>query len=117
MLQYLLQKAKDTRIGNTYGFQLYEQDPYYDFQKHVPVVTYDEYKDWIELAKQEPDILRPGKIDKFSASAGTTSRKKHIPVTDAAMESTNKAGFDMFATYAKKYPDTQVFGAYGRPLG
>ncbi len=117
LLQYLLQKAKDTHIGKSYGFQSYGQDPYHDFQKHVPVVIYDEYKNWIELAKQEPDILWPGKINKFSASAGTTSRKKHIPVTDEALESTNKAGFDMFATYAKKHPDTQIFGAYARPLG
>lgn len=117
LLQYLVQKTKDTRIGKAYSFASFSGEYYEDFKKNVPVVTYEEYKNWIELAKSEPDILWPGQINKFSASAGTTSRKKHIPVTDESLESTNKAWFDMFATYAMKYPDTKVFGAYWWPLG
>jgi hypothetical protein len=82
----------------------------------VPIFTYDEFKPWIEQAKLEKDVIRPGKITRFSASAGTTSRKKHIPVTNETLESAAKAGLDMLATYVMKHPETQMFSSYYRPL-
>ena len=116
-MSYLIAKTKDTAFGKARAFALFSHNEYDEFIKHVPLVTYDQYQEWIERAKKEPNIIWPGKIDKFSASAGTTSRKKHIPVTNESLESINKAGLDMFATYATRYPETQAFGSYVRPLG
>jgi hypothetical protein len=117
ILSYLISKTTTTAFGKAHNFMSFSDDMYKDFVSHVPLVTYDQYKHRIERAKKEPDIIRPGKIQRFSASAGTTSRKKHIPVTDESLESINKAGLATFATYAMKYPETQAFGAYSRPLG
>ncbi|MEI6672022.1 MAG: GH3 auxin-responsive promoter family protein [bacterium] len=117
LLRYLISTTKNTVFGKIHKFGTYTDHVYTNFISQVPVVNYDQYKEWIERAKQESDIIRPGKITRFSASAGTTSRKKHIPITDESLESINKAGLDTFATYATKYPETQAFGAYCRPLG
>ena len=117
LLSYLIATTKHTLFGKAHKFETYGDNVYVQFVRNVPVVTYDQYKELIDRAKKESDIIRPGKITKFSASAGTTSRKKHIPVTDESLESINKAGLDTFATYATKYPETQAFGAYCRPLG
>ena len=78
--------------------------------------SYEEFKPRIEKSKIEKDIIRPGKITKFSASAGTTSRKKHIPVSDETLDSMSKAGLDMLATYVTKHPTTQIFSGYYWPL-
>ena len=104
-------------FGKTHAFALFSHQEYDDFIKYVPLVSYEDYQGWIERAKKEANIIWPGKIAKFSASAGTTSRKKHIPVTNESLESVNRAGLDMFATYATKHPETQAFGAYVRPVG
>lgn len=117
LLCYIISTTKHTVFGKEHKFATYGDHVYANFIRHVPVVTYDQYKEWIERAKKESDIIWPWKITRFSASAGTTSRKKHIPVTDESLESINKAGLDTFATYATKYPETQAFGAYCRPLG
>lgn len=91
LLAYLIDTTKTTVFGEKHGFNIFSEQTYEDFVNNVPVVHYDQYKEWIERAKREPDIIRPGKINKFSASAGTTSRKKHIPVTDELLESISKA--------------------------
>ncbi|MEI6118381.1 MAG: GH3 auxin-responsive promoter family protein [bacterium] len=109
LLVYLITTTKNTAFGIAHTFNKISDNIYEDFTHYVPVVNYDQYKEWIERAKKESDSIRPGKINKFSASAGTTSRKKHIPVTDESLESINKAGLSTFAAYATKYPKTQAF--------
>ncbi len=115
ILQDILNEIRHTEFAKSYGLQTWEHN-YTEFASTVPIVSYEEFKPWIEKAKTEKDIIRPGKITKFSASAGTTSRKKHIPVSDEALESTSKAGLDMLATYVMKHPSTQIFSGYCWPL-
>lgn len=115
ILQDILNEVRHTEFAKFYGLQTWEHG-YPEFASIVPIVSYEEFKPWIEKAKTEKDIIRPGKITKFSASAGTTSRKKHIPVSDEALESTSKAGLDMLATYVMKHPSTQIFSSYAWPL-
>lgn len=116
MLTYILKEIRYTEFAKNYGLESGTKDDYQDFISKVPVATYEEFKPRIERSKSERDILRPGKITKFSASAWTTSRKKHIPVTDQALESASKAWLDMLATYVIKHPTTEIFSGYYRPL-
>lgn len=115
VLEYILDEIKDTEFAKTYNL-LPWKDRYQDFCSKVHISSYEEFKPWIEKAKLASDIIRPGKIRQFSASAGTTSRKKHIPVTDQSLESMSKAWLDLLATYTVKHPDTQIFSGYYRPL-
>ncbi len=116
LLSYILSEVRYTAFAKKYALESLGQDVYADFVSKVPVFSYEEFKPWIEQAKTERDVIRPGKITKFSASAGTTSRKKHIPVSDEALESAAKASLDMLSTYVIKHPDTKIFSGYYRPL-
>ena len=115
LLKYIIDEVKHTEFATTYDLQS-RDGSYEDFTAKVSISNYEDFKPWIEKAKVSPDIIWPGKITKFSASAGTTSRKKHIPVSDQALESAAKAGIDMLATYVMKHPTTQIFSGYYRPL-
>lgn len=91
ILKYILEESRYTAFGKEYRLGFIEHDFYENFAKKVPIFTYETFSARIERAKNEEDIIWPGKITKFSASAGTTSRKKHIPVTNEALESAAKA--------------------------
>ena len=91
LLKHILTEVRYTAFGKKYGIGFLDQENYADFVQKVPIFTYDEFKQRIEQSKLEKDVIRPGKITRFSISAGTTSRKKHIPVTDEMLESAAKA--------------------------
>jgi hypothetical protein len=90
ILEYIIDEIKHTEFAKTYNL-LPCENIYKDFCSKVSISSYEEFKPWIEKAKTLPDIIWPGKIRQFSASAGTTSRKKHIPVTAQSLESMSKA--------------------------
>jgi hypothetical protein len=69
ILKYILEEIKYTEFAKTYGLENELQDVYQEYIAKVPIVTYEEFQPWIQRAKEEKDILRPGKITKFSASA------------------------------------------------
>ena len=114
-LKYILEEIKHTEFAKEHDLKLWDNF-YHDFCNKVAISSYEDFKPRIEKAKTNPDIIWPGKITQFSASAGTTSRKKHIPVTDQSLESMSKAALDMLSTYNIKHPDTQIFSGYYRPL-
>ena len=114
ILQYIMQKASSTAFGHHYNINT--KTSYKIYRRRVPIQTYDTLKPRIERAKTEESIVRPGKIDKFSASSGTTSAKKHIPVSQDALDSTYKAGRDMLAMYMSVYHDTQILNVFSWPL-
>lgn len=116
ILRHIIEEIKYTEFAKFYHLDASMDDIYKEYINKVPIVNYEEFQKWIEKAKKNPDVLWPGKITKFSASAWTTSRKKNIPVTDEILESTSKAGLDMLATYIMKHPGADIFSWYYRPL-
>ncbi len=113
ILRNILQNIRDTVIGKYYRIENIikhnHESGYQIFSKTIPIVDYDGYTSWIELSKKEKNILWPGQIHRFSASAGTTSSRKHIPVTLESMKSSRKSWLGMFAEYITKNPDSQIF--------
>ena len=59
ILAYIITTTTSTAFGKTHGFYDFSDNVYIDFIRHVPVVTYDQYKERIERAKKESDIIRP----------------------------------------------------------
>jgi len=118
LLKAILQKTEKTKFGTTHNFSHIAKykDTYKAFTQRVEISDYEGMKHWIEEAKEKENIIWPGKIKRFSASAGTTSRKKHIPITEECLESMGKAGLDMFANYAIKNPETEIFSGVFWPL-
>lgn len=95
-LKDLLSKAENTAFGKYYGFKklLSHENPYAAFKIAIPYHNYDKmYAEWWhKVYKGQKDVTWPGKADYFAVSSGTTSKKKHIPVTEDMLKSIRKAG-------------------------
>lgn len=96
VLKYLLSKAKSTAFGKYYQFErlLEKEDVREAFSSEVPYFSYDQILEewWQKVIDGGVDITWPGKVEYFAVSSGTTSKKKHIPVTEEMILSIRKAG-------------------------
>jgi len=80
----LIRKAKSTHFGLEHDFKNIKT--FEDFSKKVPVRTYEEIQNYIELVmKGRKNILWPGKPLYFAKTSGTTSGIKYIPITKESM--------------------------------
>lgn len=97
VLKSLLTKAASTAFGTHYSFGdiLDQPDIRTAFAERIPCHSYDRIHEewWHRALKGESDVTWPGKVRYFAVSSGTTSAKKHIPVTEDMMEAIRKAGF------------------------
>ncbi len=85
-LRKLLNRASETEVGRTHNFKQIEK--YSDFRREVPQFRYQDIKDQIEeLKKGKKDLFWPGSVHKFSVSAGTTGRGKHLPLSTERLRS------------------------------
>ncbi|TVQ12788.1 MAG: GH3 auxin-responsive promoter [Bacteroidetes bacterium] len=99
-LRELLSKAQDTAFGKYYQFKklLSPDDPRDAFAREIPIHSYDKMHQewWQKVTEGAEDITWPGKVRYFAVSSGTTSKKKHIPVTDDMLKSIRNAGLQQF---------------------
>ena len=105
-----LYHAENTDYGKINGFSSISS--YEDFQRNVPIVTYEDFEPFIEKARQgNPDVIWPGYIRKFAKSSGTTNAKsKFIPISEESLEDCHfKAGKDLLSIYANNHPDNCLF--------
>ena len=74
----LIKSAKKTVFGADHNFK--DISTYEDFKRHVPIVEYEQIKNYIERIKNgEKDVLWPGSPLYFCKTSGTTSGTKYIP--------------------------------------
>ena len=114
----LISFASETEWGFKYGY--HEDMSIEEFQKTVPVQSYDEIKPFVErLRNGEQNILWPTEIKWFAKSSGTTSDKsKFIPVSNEALEDCHFRGAkDILAIYTNNNPDTNVLKGKTLVLG
>ena len=105
-----LYHAENTDYGKIHGFNSISS--YEDFQRNIPIVTYEDFEPYIEQARQgKPDIFWPGYIRKFAKSSGTTNAKsKFIPISEESLEDCHfKAGKDLVSIYANNHPENLLF--------
>ncbi|MHA6696772.1 GH3 auxin-responsive promoter family protein [Chryseobacterium sp. A301] len=110
--------AEDTVYGKEYGFNRIGSIE--DFQKRVPIVSYEEIEPYIERARRgEKNVLWPGGVRHFAKSSGTTNAKsKYIPITEESLEHCHfKAGKDLISIYANNHPENQLFSNKNLKLG
>ena len=118
VLLNLVDKAKNTIIGRDFGFSSIKS--YKEFSKKVPVFSYENFSDKIELARKgENNIFWPTKIKWFAKSSGTTnSKSKFIPVSDESLEDCHyAAGKDLLCMYLNNNSDSQLFTGKSLRLG
>jgi hypothetical protein len=110
VLQKLIQQARDTRWGQTYGYSDIN-DPE-AFARNVPLNTYEDLAPWIQSMMQgENSLLWPGEIKWFAKSSGTTNdRSKYIPVSEEALQDCHyKGAKDLLSMYCNLRPDAALF--------
>ncbi|MDR0983477.1 MAG: GH3 auxin-responsive promoter family protein, partial [Ruminococcus sp.] len=79
-LNSILNRNKHTLYGEKFGFENVKSVA--DFQKNVPVTTYENYIPYIEKIKNgEQNILTKEKVLLLEPSSGSTSARKLIPYT------------------------------------
>lgn len=118
MLEKLLKTASNTEWGRQYGYKDIKDGA--DFGNKVPLNDYDSLKSSIErMIAGEENVLWPGAVKWFAKSSGTTSDKsKFIPVSDDSIKKTHmKSTFDVFATFIRKHPDTNVVHGKNLTIG
>ena len=100
----LLAEAKDTRYGKEREFTSIHN--YHEFCEHLPISFYKDISEEIEeLKKGVADIFRPGSIDKFAVSAGTSGTGKHLPLTKDRLRSDRKFMRKITWSYLKQKPN------------
>jgi GH3 auxin-responsive promoter len=106
----ILDTSKNTEIGKQYGFG--EIKNYQQYQSRLPVIEYDQTKDAISrMMHGEKDVLRPGEVNWYSKSSGTTSDKsKFIPVPYENLFRCHLRGsWDSLALLYDNKPDMEIF--------
>lgn len=118
LLMGLLDKAKNTEVGKTYDFSSIKS--YVDFNKNVPVTTYEGLEQTIERCRKgESNIIWPSPIKMFAKSSGTTSSKsKFIPVSEDSLEDCHYAASkDLLCIYLNNNQNAQLFTGKSLRLG
>jgi hypothetical protein len=114
----LLEKASTTVIGQKMDFNGIKTID--QFQKQVPINTYDDLKHYISrIMDGEQNLLWPSEIKWFAKSSGTTSDKsKFIPVSMEALEECHfRGGKDIIAIYTRNNPNNKILTGKGLTLG
>lgn len=118
VLQYLLNRAKDTEYGRNHLFGTTHN--YDEFAQNVPINTYEELKGDIDRMRHgETDILWPGQVKWYAKSSGTTNDKsKFIPVTHEGLHHIHYQGpKDVVAFYLANHPKSRLFSGKSLILG
>lgn len=106
----LIRLGRFSMWGEVYDFKKIKDIS--DFQKRVPLSTYEDLYPWIEqMLDGKRSILWPGKVKLFAKSSGTTNaRSKYIPVTKTFLKNCHfKGGKDMLALYLNKNSTSQFY--------
>ncbi|MCS7004646.1 MAG: GH3 auxin-responsive promoter family protein [Cytophagales bacterium] len=118
VFNHLIQSAQYTEWGKKYGYARIKSVA--DFQKQVPVSTYEALFPYIERClKGEQNVLWSTPIKWFSKSSGTTNaRNKFIPVSNESFQGCHyKAGKDLIAMYVRNNPHTKIFTGKNMGVG
>ena len=110
-LKEILENNKNSLYGKKYNFN--EIKTIEDFQREVPLTTYEDYLPYIEKIKNgEEHILTYEKVKMFELTSGSTSASKLIPYTDS-LKKEFQAGIKvwLYSLY-KKYSSLKFGKSY-----
>ncbi len=108
-----LHENRDTEFGRRYGFA--EMDSVREYQKKVPLSTYEDYARAIErMIDGEKNILTARDAVFFCISSGTVGDEKYIPLTEYDLEAHYTfmygAVFGQIREHYRDLGETDVFG-------
>jgi hypothetical protein len=108
-LMKLVRGAANTRFGKDHGFAAIGSVA--DFQARVPLRAWEAmWNDYFKPAfPNYANVSWPGATPYLALSSGTTSsRTKHVPVTEAMNRSNSRAGFDLLVHHFAAKPRSRL---------
>ncbi len=86
LLMKILDDNKDTEYGRKLGFA--DIHSVEDFQKRVPISTYDDYAEYIlrQTENGEKNLLCVYDVNHYNKTSGTMGNPKRIPMSDEAIK-------------------------------
>lgn len=109
----LLAEAKDTRYGKDRDFTSIHN--YSEFCEQLPICFYKDISNEIEeIKKGGTDIFRPGQVNNFAVSAGTSGTGKHLPLTKDRLKSDRKFMRKVIWSYLRQQPN--IFRLWGNHI-
>lgn len=100
LLSRLLRRSRGTVYGRELGFSRIRT--YEDFARDVPIGDYDHFAPYIERMKAgEANVLLPERVRYFGNSSGSSDagRSKWLPISNAQIAHTQRAGADALMRY------------------
>ncbi|MBD3209729.1 GH3 auxin-responsive promoter family protein [Candidatus Woesearchaeota archaeon] len=103
LLMRILRQNRNTQYGKRHGFRNIRTTK--DYQERVPIVTYDDLAEEIEMIKQGKNrVLTNKKVALLATTSGTTGEPKLIPVTRERTRQLKKE-LMLWATFmVKRFP-------------
>lgn len=102
------------------SFEMKNDSSYSYFAKSVPIVSYDQYEQWINRTMNgEKNLIWTKDILWYSKSSGTTSSvSKFLPVPDDYLQRGHlQGGKDVLALFMHNYPNNNVLSGKTLTLG
>lgn len=113
-----LTAGRETAYGRDHRFDTIHSMA--DFRQQVPLVTYEQFKPYIQrIIGGEQKVTWPSTIKWMAKSSGTTNdRSKFIPVSTEALDTCHLRGpRDLICMYANDNPNTNLFGGKSLIMG
>ena len=101
-LSQCLGRNEQTHYGRRYRFSSIDNPA--DYQRQVPLVTYDELGDWMRRTQQgEEDVLFMGRAIAFEQTGGSTGGSKLIPFSRESLADFREAILPWLADLVESY--------------
>lgn len=118
----VFKKLMNSLANCDYGrkWNVTENITYDEFRTKVPIVSYDDYKNWIDKSfKNKIGVVSDEEILWYSKSSGTTaSKSKFIPVTQRYLQAGHlQGGRDTLAFIMDNYPKSGLLNGKTLTLG
>lgn len=107
--RWLASRVAATDFGRGVGLEA--NLAYSDFQRRIPLHTYEALVPFVERMKNgEADVLWPGRCEHYAVSSGTTAgRTKYLPLTADMRTHFNRTGLDSLLYYCARVGHARVF--------
>lgn len=103
ILMETIEKNKDSLYGRRHDFHKIKSLE--EFRKAVPVSTYEDYEEYIELIKKgEEGVLTAERVILLEPTSGSSSKKKLIPYTDSLKKQFQRGIEPWLYDLYKNYP-------------
>ena len=78
LLKQVIQKNQTTQFGERYSFR--EIQSLEQFQRQIPISTYEELEPWMASQIQGQSALSPSMAKHYTQTSGTTGQPKNLPI-------------------------------------